>query len=65
MKNEESNEEEKLEKEESSNIGKKMEKPRSLEVQPRFVTSLPGFRRLSTTGDGILQIAPTETRPIG
>lgn len=38
---------------------------RSVEVQPRFVTSLPGFRRLSTTGDSLLQIAPTETRQIG
>lgn len=49
------------------NLEKEATSDRTIEVQQKFVTSLPaGFRRLSTTGDGLLQItAPTEGRQMG
>ncbi|KAK6639894.1 hypothetical protein RUM43_008169 [Polyplax serrata] len=48
------------------NLEKEATSDRPIEVQQKFVTSLPGFRRLSTTGDGLLQItAPTEGRQMG
>lgn len=36
-----------------------------VEIQQRFVTNFPSFRRLSSTSDGLLQITPAEPRQIG
>ncbi|EEB19485.1 hypothetical protein Phum_PHUM577370 [Pediculus humanus corporis] len=35
-----------------------------VEIQQRFVTNFPSFRRLSSTSDGLLQITPAEPRQI-